>query len=481
MIGDRTIRQLTFGLGLAAALAASIMGCAAPETPAAKDVAIAGGMTPFADNNGTTPSNYGGPLFRLSHDYPATVPAPPAEAPWRAAIGNGTITPQNAGAYVQALKAHVAPQMRKLLLDYANWNAAAEGWYNEPWLGAQREPIHGMYVGSSYFPINQFPNAGPSKPFSTYVLTYYDQRAANTLYQVWGDTAMDPNITPTSTQFATGSVVVKAAFTTANSDVWPAMEGALQWPLYITTNATNAPKGNYSAPQTDQTSFMQFDIIVKDPASAPRTGWVFSTLVYDKDAPGDDPWDKMVPLGAQWGNDPEVDSSKPNPPPLRENWINPAAPAYAKNTLGWGGRLSGPNDGALNDAVVDGAKIPNLDSSSCMGCHISAQWPMQSFLLPATSNPPQLIDDDYIGMWAPGSAQWMRWFQSTPGNQPMDAGSTAFDYDMVFAFKSLPQWQSAVLPQRRNMVMDRRGRPALDGNYNGLPFGSPAADADKRR
>ena len=51
---------------------------------------------------------------------------------------------------------------------------------------------------------------------------------------------------------------------------------------------------------------MQFDIIVKDSVAAPKTGWVFSTLVYDLNAPGD-AWDKMVPLGAQWGNDPGID------------------------------------------------------------------------------------------------------------------------------------------------------------------------------
>lgn len=70
---------------------------------------------------------------------------------------------------------------------------------------------------------------------------------------------------------------------------------------------------------------------MKDAQSSPLTGWVFSTLVYDKDAPGVDVWDKMMPLGAMWGNDPASNSAQPNPPPLTENWINPAAPAYARN------------------------------------------------------------------------------------------------------------------------------------------------------
>ena len=62
---------------------------------------------------------------------------------------------------------------------------------------------------------------------------------------------------------------------------------------------------------------------------------------YDANAPGNDVWDKMVPLGAMWGNDPEADSAKSPPPVLHENWINLAAPAYAKMTLGWGGAAVG--------------------------------------------------------------------------------------------------------------------------------------------
>ena len=145
-------------------------------------------------------------------------------------------------------------------------------------------------------------------------------------------------------------MVVKAAFSTANADVWPVMQGARQWTLYIRPMPPRTA-GRTDPPELDPTSFFQFDIIVKDTKSAAKTGWVFSTLVYDKDAPGTDFWDKMVPLGAMWGNDPEATSPDQK---LMENWINPAAPAYAKMTLGWGGRLSGPNDGAVNDAVVDG-------------------------------------------------------------------------------------------------------------------------------
>ena len=49
---------------------------------------------------------------------------------------------------------------------------------------------------------------------------------------------------------------------------------------------------------------MQFDLIVKDRKTSPRTGWVFATLVYDADAAGATTRDRMEPLGAMWGNAP---------------------------------------------------------------------------------------------------------------------------------------------------------------------------------
>jgi hypothetical protein len=196
----------------------------------------------------------------------------------------------------------------------------------------------------------------------------------------------------------------------------------------------------------------------------------------------------MVPLGAMWGNDPQATSPGQ---PLMQNWINPAAPAYSKMTLGWGGRLSGPNDGAVNDAVIDGPTpvvSPGLPSSSCMSCHSVAEWPMKSFLLPVYTESklfpdPQFSNSDYQIMWPPGSPavkdgvpQWMHWFQSRPGTEPADPGTVAFDYDMVFTFKSLRAWQSAqpttggAAPLAESPRAGARPAPPAD-SYSGRPFG----------
>lgn len=464
--------------------------------------AITAPALPFANSNGTMvpPGQYSGPYFKLSHNYPATAPVP--AMPWRAAINNGQITTSNAGTYAEALKQSVAKDMRVLVQDYANWDAEKLGWYNEPWLGSMREPIHGMYVGSTEFDAALFAKSGLKTPISTYVLTYYDVTAAQTLSKIWGKTAMKPVVNTGATQFAEGSVIVKASFVTADGTTWPAMAGALTWPLYIGTNAATNPPPNYTVnpPVLTNTSFMQFDIIVKDSKSAPKTGWVFTTLVYDNRLKqgANGIWDQMVVLGAQWGNDPQAKNPAITNPVLVENWNNPAAPAYGGETFGWGERMSGPNDGAMNSlAYISGTNpsasasasasnvkagatvyVQNGKDSSCMSCHSSAQWNvknpalgMNSFLLPLSTARPQAPlgckgdQCNYLNSPPPGSPLWMKWFQNRKGTQPMDAGSVAADFDMVLTFKSLPAWYAATTGKSHKLLnLDRNGKQRPEQN-----------------
>jgi hypothetical protein len=276
---------------------------------------------------------------------------------------------------------------------------------------------------------------------------------------------MTPQVTSATTQFPEGAIVVKPAFVNVTAADWPVMAGTAVWPLYTPIDDAK------TKPAVVQSSLMQFDIIVKDTKSSPKTGWVFATLVYDKTVPGSG-WDKMVPLGAMWGNDPNVNSAANPKAPLNENWINAKAPLYSRQTLGWGGRLSGPNDGAVN-AIQVGSKTYNAYAdSSCMGCHGSAEWQMKSFLLPATTYPPTFSADGvYLLSPAPGSPAWMNWFQDRAGNVPQDAGSVALDYDMVFAFKSLPLWSQAT---GKSVTMLARPRHQTVSpphtNYNGMPI-----------
>ena len=462
-------------------LALLLASCAEP--PPEKTEPDEGGMDNLAWSLPPAPpkSAYNGPVFELSHNYPISKPSPPEPAPWQQAIGNGLIDTGNAEVYVNELKAHVADDMRVLIFDYANWDAAARGWYNLPWLtsleklgqpipGSLREAIHGTYVGSS-FPPAMFPISNLQASMTTHVLVYYDEVAAWTARQIWGDDADNPipGLEAGGTQFPEGSIVVKVAATSADASTWAPMVGAQQWPIY-------APPGDGTSgdPVLQNTSVFQFDLIVKDSQSAPKTGWVFATLVYDQSAPGDG-WDKLVPLGAMWGNDPDVISPQGcdyltagGCPALSETWINQQTPVYARETLGWGGRLSGPNDGSVDISAVvqtdSGLELyeGRYAMSSCMGCHSTAQYLFDSFLLPV---PSKCADDSCTPTFAKctngtcteappgpgvdlvyyqtGSDEFMRWFQDRPGDAPMDPGQIATDYGMNYAFKALPQWFKA--------------------------------------
>jgi hypothetical protein len=484
------MRRFAIAAGLAYLTALSSAGQAAAQTTHRPLTAnVAGKPTPYQTNNGNLPdpSKYSGPLFALNHTWP-TQPLPKMlNAPWQVAIGNGPITTSNAAAYAAALKDYVSKNGRELITHYDRWDAAKAHWYNEPWLGSEREAIHGTYPAGEFAP-NIFPGTGLQVQFNTHVLTYYDERAAYTLYKVWKSSAMAPDVATAKTQFDEGAVIVKAAAFASEdqskpTNWWTAMQGAQAWPLYIPV----APLGQdpQPPPQVWPGFIAQFDIIVKDKQSAPKTGWVFMTLVYDSSAPGNDLWDKMVPLGVQWGNDPQAKSAGD---PLVENWANPEAPLYATQTLGWGGRLTGPNDGGRNDIAVNGKVLLNEPDSGCMSCHSTSQWnvkahKMDSFLLPSIpiSTPPgfQLCGNNgqpapsgnYICSPAPGSTAWMKWFQDREGTQPMDAGSIATDFDEVFSFKSLGLWWQATAPAITAMpLLQTPGRGTQYNQYNGAPL-----------
>lgn len=434
---------------------------------------------PFLNSSLPQPQGYTGEFFELNHDYPTQLDPVTESYPWQKVTNVGQITTNNALDYVLALKAYVTKDMRALINNPNMPNS--KDWYQSIWLGTEREPIHGVYVGSG-FPAGTL--TGQDIDITTYVYTLYNKRAAKTLGDIWGRTlesALAPTISDSTTQYGEGSVIVKFAFVTACGSDWSPMSGTSSWQIYAPINASNgtakseksecnSTQGNGSSTEPVLTNvyLMQFDIIVKDSVAAPDTGWVFSTLVYDKTAPGNDTWDKMVPLGATWGGDTGIVNVKPEAliPPvtvnesLEQNWINLKAPEYSRSTLGWDGRLSGPNDGAVVTPAwtADRYYHQGLASAGCLGCHSSAQYPMTSFLLPTTTYPPQtkqapLSSDNSTNslvLYVPGSDGWMRWFQSNNGLTPMgpndNAGGkpVALDYDMVTAFKAIPMWRAAI-------------------------------------
>ncbi|CAM1345339.1 hypothetical protein [Tenacibaculum amylolyticum] len=402
----------------------------------------------FKNHRDSIPSKqeYNGNLFQLSHNYPTEV-KPVVNPSWQQALQGQPISDKNALIYMDSLKSYVAANLAPFFTDNKNWNAADHDWYHQPWLGNEREAILGTYLGNGN-PANMFESLKVDE--SGYVLVLYDETAAYTVGQIWGKTGAKVNLVNDAAQFKEGSVIVKLAFSNINAPEWPVMEGAQIFNVYDTIPTKENPKKGY---QVRNVSFFQMDIVVKDSKTAPKTGWVYSTFVYDQDQKGSN-WDKLVPLGAMWGNDPDVKSPiKPPYPKLNETVINANAPKYSKETLGWGGRLSGPNDGAVAQVAYDintKQEYENLPLSSCMSCHSPAQYKFNSFLLPA----PFPTSDSLI-VYTPGSTEWMRWFRDDYGNVPFDAGQIATDYDMVTAFKAIPAYEKAMKPKMNNMMLSR--------------------------
>lgn len=408
--------------------------------------ALSGAFQNYRDS-APTPQQYKGPLFELSHDYP-TSPREVVNPSWQKALNGQPISAANVFAYMDSLKSYIAPKTLPFFTNHDDWNAAKYGWFQEPWMGSQREAIMGTYLGNGN-PANMFKTLKEDE--AGYVLVLYDSTAAYTVGQIWGKTGQKINLVNDAAQFKEGSVIVKLAFSNINYPNWPVMKDAATFSIYDTVGTGRVfPQDTVYKVRT--VSFFQMDVVVKDSKAAPKTGWVYSTFVYDMDAKGS-MWDKMVPLGAMWGNDPDVISPIAPPyPALKETVINPKAPAYSTETLGWGGRLSGPNDGAVTQAAVDvttGKKYTNLPLSSCMSCHLPAQYEFNSFLLPA---PFPKQTDSVFYVYTPGSPQWNLWFRDNYGNVPFDAGQVGMDYDMVMAFKSISQWQAAQQPGRSKML-----------------------------
>lgn len=401
-------------------------------------------IDPLASNNGFYPkaSDWPLPYRTVNLAYPQQ-----AATGWLRKAPRVRLTPANAPAYMAALKQHVTASLRGMYERPHHWQPADHGWYDMPWMAAAadasggREPILASFTGQ-VLPMRTFADSGLTTDIQNHTVIYYDATAATMLRKLWAN-PFKPDRTAVS--FPEGSIIVKAGAVSATPAQWPVLEGTATWTVFrppvqpVSTSQTGAtPPG---APQLTPLRALQFDIIVKDSVASPQTGWVFMTYIHDRRAPGQAPWDKLVPLGAQWGNDPQwarqPDGKDPKGGALTESWVNPMAPVYSRATLGWGGRLSGPIDVSErhNVFLTNGQQLTSTSASSCMSCHGTAQSPFLSNLYPSPNRafPP---DGTQFQLFVPGSREWARWFQNRPGHQPQDAykGSVGLDYDMLIMF-----------------------------------------------
>jgi len=401
-------------------------------------------VDPFAVNNGSIPSasEYSGTLYTLHSHYPKiyekTLPMP-----WRDVLKGKPLTKENAHAYVLALKKYVKKSAKDFLDNPEQWNQSSQkGWYGMLWAGDSvektgwegRDAIYGTYTGQ-IMAKEVYSEYGLTVDIRNHAGIYYNEAAAYTLHKVWevcNEKTKEcvPSIMNDEAQFKEGAIVIKAAGVTATPEEWPVLKGAAKWQVYRKPFDLNGTIIDAKPKVTDLRVGI-FDIIVKDSVASPKTGWVFSTLVYDRNANGNSVWDRMVPLGAIWGNDPDVNSAQNPHQELMENYINPNAPAWTKETLGYGGRMSGPFDIAVKYNVeVNGTMVKALRSSSCLSCHgtssyLPDNYHMNTFLYPAKE-----YKNKPWKMYTPGSKKWNEWFQDRAGDIPQsqEKGAIALDY-----------------------------------------------------
>jgi len=405
------------------------------------------------------------PTWSTECDLPPLPPGYPiarplAERPWRvenAAAGPLNVNdPANIAKLLAALKAYVAPVFDAYL---ANPTQAAtrpdhKAWRVMPWLGGADCDVDWSGADSSagtstgqVIPGGTLPGqkAGADGALQNHTVTWYDPWATFAMSAVFGSPT--PGVgDPTKQQMPDGSVIVKIGALTPYADgtLWPPVSSAPMWPVFRPPVGQNT---DYCKPPSAKfellpTRVVQFDIILKSSYYAPKSQWVFATWLYDANAQGSGVLDHYTALGAMWGNDPGIKQTDFCTPvtPLQENWINPKAPSYGFQQLGWGCRLSGPIDVARrpvrfqNGSICETARV-----SSCMSCHGTAEFPLGSdqaatlYPLATSSDKPFIVSD-------PGSSEWANWFQTRAPTDPQGgqsgtnkSGFIAFDYDMVFA------------------------------------------------
>ncbi len=379
------------------------------------------------------------PVFRLKTDFPDTLPdyVPPF-------VGNGDfMNPDYAAEYLEEVKAYA------LFGNIPHWDPfqnAEANWYHIPWLHSSptayppnggTEGFHGLIKEAPLSPLQiSAGQAGQDGDYSVYAITLVNDIAAYTLYEMWKDpTAPDPRATDAryGGGFKDGAVFAKLLFTDApkgaDEGKIPFLENPFSWQGYITPTFNRV--GDKPVQRVvREVNLLQMDIMVRD-STAPVTNWVLGTFAYNgqaevEGAPAPDQRtdaEKMmynlIPVGLMWGNDPENIDNTTNPFPPTQTMVNPDlletiitdSPNLPPQHLGWNGRLNGPAD---------------LNTTSCLSCHIMAQYPPLTSLVPPGSvpdggpNPPDIADLE----------EWMFWFQNVPA--ATSTNSSAYSTDFSF-------------------------------------------------
>lgn len=359
-----------------------------PPPPKAHDASY------YAFRNAATdpPKNPTTPVFKLSKNYPFSIPEKCADCPWLDVKVNFTPSfsnpkspkwhGENWDVYLQTILDYVKQDQDPNLANEVGWKVKVKGktrWFNVPWMAydptAGREYVHGTtnertatlsdLVNNSPHALATF--AGESDAckrdypwgFESWSVGYYNEYGGYALGRAIPATGI-PQMSeymgspiPAGLPFPTGTVVVKILTSNVPPECVPFLKDSPAW--QIDRHKLTAKEG-YSCDRDVQVSHVvQVDVAVVDPRSPTR--WVYGTFAYDGQVPGNTFWDHLVPVGLQWGSDPWTFPAVPESSslPLQQSAINTDIQTFQH--LGCKDRLAGPVDNP---------------ASSCTSCHTSA-------------------------------------------------------------------------------------------------------------
>ncbi|MBT5772956.1 MAG: hypothetical protein HOH95_01115 [Dehalococcoidia bacterium] len=443
-------------LAIVSLLSASC-GPETPEPPTVPRFPSFGELPPSCGgkDNLQPPACYDDTLFELSQDYPTSEPDSDIDDILKIAYDEDDAWLD----YMDALRAYIFEG--NLEVDFVVQENAVRTWYHMPWQHwgkAAREAVHGLTREAT----SEVGQLAPeqTETFDTYAIGFYNAPGGYTIGQVWADNE-DPR--PEAARFAPGTVVAKLLFTEADENQVPYLTNPITWDAWAYEDYPK-PKRVLRPLQ-----LIQMDVMVRDPRHEETGGWVFATYIYNGTLTDPEPWNRLRPLGLQWGDDPEVIASSasgavnPTPtetkinPNLAETRINAAetdSGAIPPQHLGWDGRLAGAVDNF---------------ASSCQSCHGTAEWPVVTALNPSFTTfvpnedkkgltPEEVVTLYYARM---GADKWMNWFQNRPWGEAWDP-ELAVDLDFSL------QMQISIRNFYASRAEQLRGIFIIDGYPNGV-------------
>lgn len=338
------------------------------------------------------PAGWTGPVFALSHDYPTDLaPCAPDVCTWLGVdVDFADPDPQwdDWGPYLDAILAYVREGQD---LSPEGWNTVVDGetrWYHVPWMAYDlkvgREFVHGFtnertaylsdFIGETgaEFGVHTLPGAEGDE-FESWAVGMYNPWGGAAVGGSWGQDGLprmagDPS-QPAGLPFPEGTLVAKILFTTATPEDVNYLEGSPEW----TADRHVEIGGCDRAPQP--VYLVQMDVAVVDDRSPTR--WVYGTFGYNGTIDAASVWDRMSPIGLQWGNDPGSWPAVPESEskPIHESVI---APIDIYEHLGCGNaqlghRLAGPVDNP---------------QSACLACHAGGYAPRPAGTIVTMGAPP---------------------------------------------------------------------------------------------